>query len=179
MSLRPNKAAIETALDEWTRLTVKALRITVQRDADLKPLRERFDKQCAPILNEATAKLQPLSERRTQLAAEIEKQLKLGIDVDKETVALPQVTVDAQVNSTRSVVGIAEVQIGDGDRTIAPEKFFDQTPAAKRDNKFWECLKVQIGKAEKYLGNAIDALAKKPKTFKVVLRIPEFESEKK
>lgn len=175
MSSRPNKAAISAALEEWARLTAKVAKIESDRDAQLSPITTRYENQCAPIRNAATEKLNPLIERRAQLAAEINKQLELGIDREKSIVLLPQVSVEAQLSARKTVVAVAEVQVGEGNREIDPQKLFDQVPPAKRDAGFWQCLKVQIGKAEKYLGAAIDTLAKKPKTYNIKISIPEFE----
>jgi hypothetical protein len=159
---KPNRKAIEEALAAWEKAALKARKIAAELDADLAPLTAAYDKKCAPIHEAANEKLGPLQARMSQLAAEIEKQLKLGIDVDAKTIALSQVAVGK---------AIAEVQAREGSREITPEKFFEQTPPAQRDSRFWDCVKIGIAKAEKFLGKAMDSVAQKPWTASVTIKL--------
>jgi hypothetical protein len=161
---KPNQKAIEEALAAWEKSVRKARKIEAERDAALSPLTAAYDKKCAPIYAAANENLAPLVARMTALTAEIRKQLNLGIDVDAKTVALSQVTAGK---------AIAEVQTGEGNREISPEKFFDQTPPAQRDARFWDCVKIGIAKAEKFLGKAMDSVAKKPWAASIVIKLKD------
>ncbi len=63
-----------------------------------------------------------------------------------------QSSVVVQTVETESA--IAEVK-DEGCRQIDPEEFFKAIPAKDRKHPFWGCLKVGIGKAEKYLPKAL------------------------
>jgi hypothetical protein len=160
--MKPNRKAIEESLAAWEKNAAKARKIEAQRDADLAPLTAAYEKKCAAIHEAANEALRPLQARMGQFGAEISRQMNLGIDVDARTVALSQVV---------SGKAVAEVQTKEGNREIGPVKFFDHTPAAQRDARFWECVKIQIGKAEKFLGKTIDALATRPWTASVVIKL--------
>ncbi len=169
---RPSKKAVELALTEWFALNVKATRITAKRDAEIQPLKDSYEKKCAPILEEAKQKLSPLQERMKFLEKEITKTLESGIDKETETVALSQVVVSSE---TSPLIAIAEVLVDEGDRSIDPQEFFKTTAPAKRDAKFWGCVKVLVQKAEKFLGEKINEIAKRPKVFKVKVSVKEPE----
>lgn len=158
---KPSKKTIEPLLDEWARKAVKRAKIEKSLDLEIAPLRESYNRKCAAINETAKQKLVPLQQRMAELGAEISKQMLAGV-ADDGTIALPQVANDD---------AIAEVNMESGARDINPEKFFDQVPAAKRDTRFWACVKIQVGKAEKLLGDSINAIASKPTTPKVEIRL--------
>lgn len=152
---------------------MKAMKIAAQCAADTQPFKETFEKKCKPFIEEANQKLQPLNERLALLSAEIEKEFRKGIDEDAGSIALAQVLVGKS-----NLSAIAEILKEDGDRVIDAQKFFDSVKAVDRTAGFWGCLKVQIGKAEKFLGDKINELAKKPKVFRFKISIPELEQAK-
>ncbi len=173
---KPSKAAIELSLTEWLTQKVKAMRIQSRCTADIQPFKDTFEKKCKPFLEDANEKLKPINERLALLSAEIEKELRKGVDEDAGTVVLSQVLVGL---SKANLSAIAEITKEEGDRIIDAQKFFDSVKAIDRDAGFWDCLKVQIGKAEKFLGDKINKLAKKPIVYKFKISIPELEQEKK
>lgn len=158
---KPSKKTIEPLLDEWARLAAKRAKLEHAHEIEVAPLRERYERQCASIDKAAQEKLRPVQERMAELGAEISKQLLAGVD-ENGTIALAQVATET---------AIAEVKTVNGARDIDPERFFDQVPPAKRDKRFWECVKIQVGKAEKLLGDVINVFSQKPTTAKVEIKL--------
>lgn len=154
---KPSRKTIEPLLDEWARLKARANKIEKSRDMEIAPLKERFEKQCAHIHSQKNEQLRPLNDKLTTLSTEISKQLLAGVS-DDGSIALSQVEVEG---------AIAEVKTKEGAREIDPEKFFEFTPPAKRDPRFWKCMRVLVAPAEKFLGDVIDKMAKKPKSHSV------------
>jgi hypothetical protein len=170
---KPSKIAIELSLTEWLSLKMKAMKISAQCAADTQPFKETFEKKCKPFVEEANQKLQPINERLALLSSEIEKEFRKGVDEDAGSVALAQVLI-----GKGNLSAIAEILKEDGDRVIDAQKFFEVVKQVDRTPSFWACLKVQIGKAEKFLGDKINELAKKPKVFRFKISIPELEQQK-
>lgn len=171
---KPSKTAIELSLTEWLSLKIKAMKIATECATNTEPFKQTFEKKCKPFVEIANQKLQPINERLALLSAEIEKEFRKGVDEDAGSIALAQVLV-----GKGNLSAIAEILKEDGDRVIDAQKFFDAVKAMERTPGFWACLKVQIGKAEKFLGDKINELAKKPKVFRFKISIPEFEQDKK
>jgi hypothetical protein len=155
---KPNKKAIAEKLDAWAKNERKRLRAEADRDLELEPHVTRFQKAVGPVNAAAEEKLRPLNEAKKQFEAEIMSMLEAGIDRETGTVALPQVEVER---------AIARVDSTEGNRVIDPKDFFDYTVAANRNDNFWDCVTIPIGKATKFLGSAIERLAKKPTKFEV------------
>jgi hypothetical protein len=161
---KPNKADIAAKLEEWVKNEKKRLRKEADRDLAIEPHTNRFQKATAPIQAEFDAELLPLNEKKNRLEAEIISALEVGIDRETGKVALPQVEIDK---------AIARVNVTDGNRVIEPTAFFDFTPPANRTEKFWGCVKIQIGNASKFLGSAIDRLAKAPPKIEVKISLKD------
>lgn len=159
---KPNRKAIEKALAAWEKNAAKVRKIEAQRDADIEPLTAAYDKKCSAIHEEANARIRPLQARMDQHAALVDREMKLGVDVDAKTVALSQVIAGKAV---------AEVQTAEGNREINPEKFFEQTAPAQRDSRFWLCVRILIAPAEKFLGKTMDSIAKKPWSARVAVKL--------
>jgi hypothetical protein len=158
---KPNKKLIQEKLDELGKLRSKIARIDGDHDKKLAPITDAYNKKRAPIDATANDARRPIEEQCRTLEAEITKEFGLGIDIGARTCAL------YQVSGARM---IAEVQTGEGSREIAPEKLFEQIPAAQRDSKFWGCVKILIGPAQKAYGSVVDLIAEKPWTANVVFR---------
>lgn len=192
--MKPSKKTIEPLLDEYGRLQLRAIAIELQRDRDLQPHKESYEKKAGPIVGISRERLDSINARLKVLFADIEAQLKAGVDEKAGTVALREVTAEiettklvaaaiAKANKAEAedprttedgkplVIAIAEVQVKDGNRQIDPQKFFEHVEKSKRDAKFWGCLKVGIAEAQKFLGAAIDKLATKPKDYKVSISL--------
>lgn len=157
---RSNKNTVKQLLDEWAKLSAKARRIETERDRKLQPLREEYEKATEPITNEAAQKLQPLREQINEIETEITRLMKAMTGPDGE-IPVSQVSTEG---------ALAEITASH-QREIEPEMFFQETPPAKRNPAFWSCVKIQIGKAEKFLGSRIDELAEIKRNFKVSIRL--------
>ena len=161
---KPNKTLIKEKLGELAKARIKLNRVDAARDKQLAPLTSAYDKKCAPIYAAANEERRPLEEQCKKIEAEIVKELGLGIDIANRTCALYEVAGEKM---------IAEVQTSDGNREITPERFFEQIPAEQRDSKFWGCIKILIGPAQKAYGSVVDLIAEKPWTANVVFRLKD------
>lgn len=161
---KPNRTAIKEKLDEWAKAKAKLNRIEAAREKALAPLTTAYDRKCASIHETANETARPFEEQLKNLEAEIARELGLGVDCETRTCSVYQVATDK---------AIAKVQTSEGNREIAPEKFFDQVPPAKRDSKFWGCVKILIGPAEKVYGSVVDLIAEKPWNADVVVELKD------
>lgn len=161
---KPNKAEIAEKLEEWAANEKKRLKIEAQHDIDIEPHVTRYQRAVGPITEERDRKLAPIAEKKKHLEAEIMSALEAGIDRETGKIALPQVEADRAV---------ARVAASEGNRVIDPKDFFEFTHAPNRNERFWDCVTIPIGKATKFLGTAIDRLAKKPTKFEVKIALKE------
>jgi hypothetical protein len=157
---KPNKKLIEDLLEQWAKVKARLDKIEAAREKALQPFTTAYEKRCAWIHEDANERARPLEEQLKNFEADIARELGLGVDCQNRTCAVYQV---ATANA------IAKVQTSEGNREIAPEKFFAQVPAAKRDSNFWGCVKILIGPAQKVYGSVVDLIAEKPWNAQVVI----------
>lgn len=188
---RPSKRTIEPLLEECARLEARRIGIEYQRDRDLEPLKEAYEKKAGLIVEEANRRLAAINRRCATLREQISGMLMAGVDEKAETVALAEVAIELE--TTKAIAGrvaalnkvdatsvrtnddgkpilraIASVDAKPGNREIDPQKFFESVKESERTGPFWSCIKVLISNAEKFLGQVkVDELAKKPKTYSV------------
>lgn len=161
---KPNKKTIAEKLEAWVRNEKKRLNLEGQYDLDIEPYVTRYQRAIGPITEERDLKVAPLNETKKQLEAEIISMLEAGIDRETGKVALPQVEIER---------AIARVAVSEGNRFIAPEEFFKFTREPNRNERFWGCVTIPIGKATKFLGSAIDRLATKATKFEVKISLKD------
>jgi hypothetical protein len=149
---------IARALRRWATLRAERERIEAERDQTIEPIRARFERQIAPAVARAEEQLTPLRDELSKLEKEITEAMKANI-VGGE-VRLPRVSTS---------VAVAEV-VTRSEREIDAREFFESVPVAKRGDAFYSCLKIQIGKAEKFLGERITDLAHFKRTHTITVR---------
>ncbi len=157
---RVTKPQIASLLADWASLRARQQRIEAAREKQIAEHRTAFEQACAPAHSEANRKLTPIQEQLNEIENQITTAMKASIDAAGK-IGIPYVTVD---NATAEVVSAAQ-------REIKPEIFFEETPPEKRTAVFWECVKIQIGKAEKFLGSRIDELAALKRTYNVKISL--------
>jgi hypothetical protein len=100
--------------------------------------------------------------RMAELELQIQNTMKRGISDDGQTI---------RVQSVESTAAIAEVK-DEGRREIKPQEFFETVAPRERTEQFWNCLKVVIGKTEKFLPKALmDTLARREPKLAVKVRL--------
>lgn len=192
MTRRATTSNVAALLTEYGKLEARRITTEANRDRDLAPHKARYEKQTAAIVETANKALASINRKKAELGEQINSLLMAGVDVKAGTVAVPEVAVEmettklvacrvAEMGNTSSrstdegkpvVRAVACVDLTEGNREIEPHKFFDFVKAADRTGTFWECFKVLIGKAEKFLGQEkVDELAKKPKTYSVSIAL--------
>ncbi|HYE76179.1 MAG TPA: hypothetical protein VEF04_22730 [Blastocatellia bacterium] len=164
---RRQQQEIQTAINEWAEAKRAYEELLAEREAELKPIVDRYERKMAPIRESYAEQITPLMEKMDEKKRLVESLLLSNLNEDG-SVGVMEIVSDggkAQVHTTSQ-------------RTIEPSAFFELTPAPARDASFWNCLTVGIAKAEKFLGSRIDQIAKKKFFHKVELTLtPEEASE--
>ena len=192
MTRHATRTTVTALLTDYAKLEARRITVESRRDRDLAPHKAAYEKKTASIVAAANTQLESINRQKVELAQQIDSLLMAGVDLKAGTVAVPEVAVEmettklvagrvAELNQTSArsteegkpvVKAVACVDLTEGNREIEPHKFFDFVKAADRTGTFWECYKVLIGKAEKFLGQEkVDELAKKPKTYSVSIAL--------
>ena len=153
--------AAEAALKKWDRNFQKILKLAKQRDEKIAKEREKYDRACAPIVEESNQEIGRLTAENLALESEIEQSLLQGISPDKMTVSVPRIETS---------LAIAEIK-DNGRREIDPQAFFKEIPVAERTSFFWSCVSILVTPAEKFLPQeAMKLLARHQPKQSVVVR---------
>lgn len=156
----PKKQIID-CLNELEVLQAERDSLAAKQEKAIAKYRAEFEKATTPILEKYNEKLAPVNQRIAALNKEVEAQMLMNADADGN----PKLKVVSSAALTAEVVQSA------ARREVSAEVFFDAVPALKRHGEsFWQCLSVQIGKAEKFLGASINEIANVKNSFKVVIR---------
>lgn len=140
------------ALTKWASLRRKKARIEAEQAKELTPTRERFERESAPILAKYAPKLTSVEEELRHVEEAIRKAV-LGATEKSGAHKFPRVATDA-----------AEVSIATrAEREVNPHEFFKLFTLPQRDNNFWACFKVLVGKAVKLVGEERLAQVSHPK----------------
>ena len=135
------KAQLTQKLQEWEKLKRQRDRIDAEADGQLEDLIVTFEKKSEPINVERDRKLQPVLDQLEELEGELRTEMLRQVKPDG-TIGIPQLETEhalAQVLSTSK----REIDAGAFIRATSPRR--------RNDSAFFECLTVQIGKAEKFL----------------------------
>lgn len=155
---RVSRKSIIEAIDEWAELHERKREIEAIRDEQLAPVRARFEKRCAPIVAAAAEELLPIQSRVNEIELLVGEFLLSDLETDG-TVRLRKLT-GASAN--------AEVLTA-SQREIEPSKFF--AAITDRTDRFWKCVKVLVGNAEKAYGDKINDFAKLKVSHRVVFKM--------
>ena len=147
-------------LEKWAKLRRRKGRIEAERDQAIASFKARFERQCAPFVEQAAERLTPVEDELAQLESAIQEAL-LGAKDRKGAFCFPHVTtgVAAATIATRT------------EREIDPHEFFKAFTLPERNTQFWRCFKVLVGKAEKLLSGAgLDAISRPRQTHTVQIK---------
>ena len=142
---------IEEKLKEWEKLRAKANRINKEADGQLQDLIVTFETKAEPINAERDRKLGTVLADLQKLEQEISDGMLAEVKRDG-TIGIPQI---------ETLRALAQVTL-DKKREINAAAFLRAVPPGRRQEPaFFECLNVQIGKAEKFLDKpTMDRLTK-------------------
>jgi hypothetical protein len=160
VEVEQTKAGIEAALTRWASLRRKKGRLEGAQAKELTPLREAYESASAPILAKHAPGLTAVEEEVSQCEAAIRDAVlnAKGKDGSHKFPRLTSGKVVAELHTSSR-------------RELSPQTFFELVPQAERESKFWGCLSVLIGKAEKLLGAArLDEHAKPKVTHSVTVK---------
>lgn len=107
-----------------------------RRNAELDPFIRDHEAATKPIHDKFDAKIWALRNEAEELQVEVINWLKAQDKVQ---------TIECE----RAIASLAEK---DGPRKVDPKKFFDAVKT--KGAEFWNCLKVEIGKASKFMGDS-------------------------
>lgn len=155
-----NKKQIAELGQEWADLETERRAKEAVKSQELKPLTDRYDRACAPVIEKFATELSPITTRQKELLETIQKNLLAGVSPDG-SIKIPLVEGD---HFTAEVLKSTT-------RSVSPFRFIEATPKAKRTSAFWECIGVLIGKADKFMGkDEVDAIADKDTKHRVELK---------
>lgn len=158
MTTKQNVAAALAELEQLYKTRDKYL---AQEHKALEPHREQYEANVSEIRERFDSKLTPTMSRIDALEKEVSVQMLTNVNADGR----PKLNKVASENLQAEVVQSA------ARREVDAEAFFDFVPALQRRGAaFWNCFAVQIGKAEKFLGERINDIAVVKQNFKVVIR---------
>jgi len=160
----PDTAALTEKLKTWQSLALRQQKIEAERAVQLETLLDTYERKAQPINEDADRKLDPILEQMQTLEKEIETAMLAGIKADGSVPI-------AQLETPKA---IAQVHTS-GKREIDAAAFFRATsPRLRITAGFYECLTVQIGKAEKFLeARTMARLAIKKLTHTVGIKLKE------
>jgi len=135
--------------------------LVLKQEKQIAKYRAEFEQATTPIFEKTNKKLAPVNQRISALQKEVEAAMLNNLDGNGRP-KLKVVSTDALT---------AEVVQSASRREIDAETFFAEVPSLKRrGSSFWECFAVQIGKAEKFLGERINEISKVKTSLKVVIK---------
>lgn len=147
------KAQVLELLDEFAAVETRLLKLEAKRNEDLAPLAEAYAEACEPILKKFEKASGKLADKRASVVNQINSYL--------DAAGRDQVITGGRAYAERK----SETKIGR--RTIEPQKFFDTV--AQKGKEFWACLRVEILRAEKFMGKtAIDEMSERQEETVVV-----------
>lgn len=137
-----SQAAVKEAADEWARVQSKIAKAERAKNDEIDPYLARFNEETEPIRSKHEKKINSLREQ----ADELEQKVIGWLNRVGKPIAL------------EGELAVAENHIKEGPRQIDPKAFFDLVKA--KGAEFWNCLKVEIGKADRFLGKTeVDRIA--------------------
>ncbi len=156
--MKPTRKSIAEKLNEWSMLNAKLSKLKQAQLKDLQPLKEEYDARCTPIIEKHQSKISPVMAEMNAIEDEISKALLSVVDDE----GVPKMRL-VEGDTASAAVSINSV------RECDAKVFFDSVSQSAKDKKFWDCFKVQIGKAEKFLGDKLNEISKLKQTFKVTI----------
>lgn len=155
------KTEIQTALDELAVLYGERDSIEAKRERKLKKHRAAFEQAAQPINDKIQTELAPVNQRIYALESDVRAAILTAKKPDGEFKFRAIESSDVKAEVVRTA----------GQREVAAETFFNSVPALQRHGEsFWACFKVQIAKAEKFLGEKLDEIAEIKESFRVDIK---------
>ena len=134
-------ADLKQRLEDWQKLRLKVNRINAEADGQLEDLLVTFETKAAPINAERDRKLGNVLADLQKIEDEIREAMLAQVKRDG-TIGIPQIETEK---------ALARVAL-DRKREIETAAFIRAVdPRRRQDPAFFECMNVQIGKAEKFL----------------------------
>jgi phage host-nuclease inhibitor protein Gam len=155
-----NKSKIKEDLEQYAQTRQKIEKLESQRNKALDPLIKEHNEKTAPIIAKYDEKTAPLQDKLKTFEKNILDALKANVDAEGNPKEILIETETAKASVVKS----------QGSRVVDVEKFF---AAVKEKNQaFWNCLNVLIGKAETLIGkDKIDAISEKKTSFSLTVSL--------
>jgi hypothetical protein len=157
--MKVSQKKIKELLAEYEIAKGKTDSLLAQQEEATKPIRDKADKQIAKVIAPFTEKFNEAHADMTRLAFEIETELKKGFD--GENYAVTKVESDGafvEVKTTES-------------REIAVKEWLKAIPKSEQSGKFYDTLKVMIGKAEKFHSDVVNRLATMKRSHSISIKV--------
>lgn len=148
------QADIKLMADQYAVLDKKISKACGAMNDELAPLLEDLEKKSAPIRKKHEAKIQKLRDEQAAIETEVVGWLNRA----------------GRPLALEGELAIAAVESKVGSRVIDPQKFFDLVKA--KGSEFWACFRVEIAKAERFLGKTkVDEVSTKESKLVATIRI--------
>lgn len=139
-----SQAQIKELTDEWADLQTQIAKLNRKRSEAIEPLIEKHNEELKAILAKHDPKIDKLNVRQLEIYSQVTEWLSAQ--------GKPIVLAGEKA--------VAAVEVKVGARVVDPKVFFDLVKA--KGSEFWACLKVEIAKAEKFLGKTeVDRISEK------------------
>jgi hypothetical protein len=139
-----SQADIKAKADEWADLGKKIAKAETAMNDELGPFLILHNEAIKPILEKHEPKIGKLRDKQSEILVEITGWLNAQ--------GKPIVLAGEKA--------VAAVEMKVGPRAVDPKTFFDLVKT--KGSEFWACLKVEIAKAEKFLGKSeLDKISEK------------------
>lgn len=148
-----NAKQLTAKLEAWEKLKRQRDKVDATADGQLEDLLVTYEKKAEPINSERDRKLQPIVDQMNTLEEELRAEMLRQIKPDG-TIGIPQL---------ETTLALAQV-LATSKREIDAAAFIRATaPRRRNDPAFYNCLTVQIGKAEKFLDQPTMTRLARPK----------------
>jgi molecular chaperone GrpE (heat shock protein) len=159
--MKVSQKRVKELLAEWETAKAKVDGLTVQQEAATKEIREKADKQIAKAIAPFSDDFNNAHADMTRFAFEIETEMQKGFDGENFAVTKVEFgNVFVEVKTTES-------------REVSVETWLKEVPKGEQNGKFFETLKVMIGKAEKLRSDLVNKFATLKRSHTISIKVKQ------
>ncbi|MBK8810692.1 MAG: hypothetical protein IPN69_08165 [Acidobacteria bacterium] len=158
---KPNKKLIREMLDLYTEAQGRVDSLKTQRDGALEPLKARYEKAAAKATRDYDSPIREAETAAAKLRSEIEAEIRKGFDAKANSYSVTKVDAELAFVEVKST----------SQREVPAEQWLDAIKPNERETAFWETVKVQLGKAEKFRSDIVKKLAVKKTTHSIEVNL--------
>jgi len=157
----PTQKKIKELLGEFSAEQKRLNELNAKREEAIRPAKEQYEKTVAEKDTKFSAKIEASRVRVVELQQEIELEMKKGYNLKEDSYSLTKVETEeafVEINTREQ-------------RDVSTEEWLEAVPKSEQKGTFWETLKVQIQKAEKFRSDLVEKLATKKRSHSFTIRV--------